>query len=412
MKAKAGKSGFKRHRLKMPSVSPPVRYKDPGAVPVGRARPVRERRVLYLHNPSGDIGHAVHLLRLLSELNKVRGGRNLIFLRAPKVYPYGMFKKYGRVVPLPAAPSASSGRRLASMVAELGPSVAVTEFFPFGRPECLPEIMPALAAASCCGAKIHASVPMPYFTAQERGLKDMFRACAGYDKILVHSPEGADLPYMAKAVSLERRVSPAAFLSAFGELRGKVVFTGYLVPAPLGRRVKEEDLILVTRGGGSTSDRFFEAAIGAAAIVDRPFLFVAGPATSPGRLAYFRRLAAAGGGNARVISASAELSALMARAAVCVSTAGGTVYEMLALRKKMLLAPFCGASGLEHSDQLARALLMKELAGAELLLPGDIDPEKIAAALSRRLLAPLKISKRVRPAWFRGAARSAEIISS
>ena len=286
----------------------------------------------------------------------------------------------------------------------------VTEFFPFGRAECLPEISPVLEAASACGAKLFASVPMPYFTAPEGGLGALLKTCARYEKILVHSPEGVDLPYMAKAVRLERRVSPAAFLSAFRELRGRVVFTGYLVPGVL--RVKEEDFVLVTRGGGSTSNTLFEAAIGAASLVDRPFLLVAGPATPPRRLAYFRRLAASGRGKARIIAVSSDMPALTARAAVCVSAAGGCVYEMLALRKKMVLAPFCGAKGREHSDQLARAWLMRDLAGAEVLLPGGVTADKIAAALKRILGKKTRVSKAVKSSWFRGAERAARIIAN
>ena len=371
----------------------------------------RERRVFYLHSPSGGIGHAVHLLRLLAELKRARGSRSLIFLRAPSIYPYGLFEKYGKVVRLPAAPSMASGRRLAAILSEFRPSALVTEFFPFGRAECLPEIEPVLGAAAAGGAKLFASVPMPYFTAAESGVKALLGACSRYDKILVHGPEGADLAYMAKAVSLERRISPSAFLSVFRELRRKVVFTGYVTQGkPARKRFKEGNFALVTRGGGSTSDRFFEAAVGAAAISDLPFLLVAGPATPPGRLAYFRRLAAAGGGKARVIGSSADMQGLLARAAVCVSTAGGSVYEMLALRKKMVLAPFCGAKGREHSDQLARAWLMRDLAGAVLLLPADLTPEKIAAAVRERLAKPLKISRRVRPSWFGGAERAARIL--
>jgi len=370
-----------------------------------------KRRVFYLHSPSGDIGHAVHLLRLLAELKRARGSRSLIFLRSPSIYPYGLFRKYGKVIQLPPAPSKASGGRLAALLSEFRPSSLITEFYPFGRTDCLPEIEPVLGAAAACGASLFASVPMPYFTAPGSGVKDLLKACASYEKILVHAPEGADLPYMAKAVSLERRVEPSAFLSVFRELRRKIVFTGYLLPGkPASKRPWKENFVLVTRGGGSTSDSFFEAAIGAAALSSRPFLLVAGPATPPRRLAYFRRLAASCGGKAEVIGSSAFMPELMDKAAVCVSTAGGSVYEMLALRKKMVLAPFCGARGREHSDQLARAWLMRDLAGAALLLPADLTAEKIAAAVRERLEKPLKISKRVKPSWFLGAEKAARLL--
>jgi len=362
------------------------------------------RRVFYLHNPSGDIGHAVHLLRLLAA--QPRGGRNLIFLRAPSSYPHKLFENHGEVRQLPAAPSAASGRALAAALRRFRPELLVTEFFPFGRRECRPELAPALAEARRLGAKIAASVPMPYFSAPEKELPELLADCALYDRLLVHSPAGGDLPCMAAAVALERRVSRAAFLSVFGALRRKLVFTGWLLP-PAARAAKKEKFILVTRGGGSTSDRLVEAAIGAAPLVGRPFLIVAGTSTPPAKLARFRRLAAACGGDAAVLFGYTDLPALMAKAAACVSTAGGSVYELLAQRSKMVLAPYCGARGREHADQLARAWLARDLAGAGLLLPADLTPGKVAAAVRRALARPAWRSARVKPAWFCGAARSA-----
>lgn len=368
------------------------------------------RRAFYLHNPSGDIGHAVHLLRLLAAL-KARGGRNLIFLRAPSVYPHKLLEEYGEVKALPPSPSAASGRALAGALKRWRPSVLVTEFYPFGRAECRAELEPALAAAKAAGARLCASVPMPYFTAAERDLPALLGNCSLYDRILVHSPAGADLPYMARAAALEKRVSAAGFLSFFRAVAPKTVFTGYLLPA-LPRGIKQKDFVLVTRGGGSTSDALLEAAIKAAPLIGRPMLVVAGPATPPARLEHFRRLAAAGGGAAAVLFAFADMPGLMAKAALCVSTAGGSVYELLALRRKMVLAPYCGSKGREHSDQLARAWLARDLAGAELLLPGELTPVKIAAAVRRRLARPLEISGVVKPAWFNGAARSAAALGA
>lgn len=341
-------------------------------------------------------------MRLLAALD-ARGGRNLIFLRAPSAYPHGLFERYGEVRRLPAAPTAASGRALAAAVSRERPSLLVTEFFPLGRRECRPEILPALDAAARAGAGIAASVPLPYFTEPERGLPSLLADCGRYDKILIHSPKDADLPCMARAVALERRVSARAFLSFFAELGGKAVFTGYLMPELPS--AAQKDFVLVTRGGGSTSDALLEAAIEAAPLIGRPVLVVAGPSTPPARLARFRRLAA--GRNAAVLLAFTDMPGLIAGAAACVSTAGGSVYEMLALRKRMVLAPYCGAMGREHSDQLARAWLARDLAGAQVLLPADLTPRRLATAVLRALSGPVKISGRVKPAWFRGAAVSA-----
>lgn len=362
------------------------------------------RRVWYLHNPSGDIGHAVHLLRLLEALPP--GGRNLIFLRAPLVYPHKLFEKFGEVRALPPAPTAASGRALAAALRRFRPGLFVTEFFPLGRRDCRAELLPALAEARRLGVRTAASAPMPYFSAHGRDLPELLADCGLYDRILVHSPAGADLPYMAKAVALERRVSREAFLSFFKELGGKAVFTGWLLPPP-ARPARKGRFVLVTRGGGSTSDGLVEAAIGAAPLVGLPFLIIAGTSTPPEKLERFRRLAARCGGDAAVLFGYSGLPALMARAAACVSTAGGSVYELLACRSRMALAPYCGAKGREHADQLARAWLARDLAGAGLLLPADLTPRRVAAAVKRLLARPARLSARVKPAWFRGAERSA-----
>lgn len=363
------------------------------------------RRVFYLHNPAGDIGHAVHLLRLLEALPP--GGRNLIFLRAPSVYPHKLFEKYGEVRALPAAPTAASGRALAAALRRFRPRLFVTEFFPLGRRGCRAEVLPALAEARRLGARTAACAPMPYFSSGARDLPALRADCALYDKLLVHSPAAADLPYMARAVALERRVTGADFLAFFDGLGDKLVFTGWLLPRPARRAAKRDRFVLVTRGGGSTSDALIEAAIGAAPLAGRPFLIIAGPSTAPAKLERFRRLAARCGGDAAVLFGYNDLPALMARAAACVSTAGGSVYELLAQRARMVLAPYCGAKGREHADQLARAWLARDLAGAELLLPADLTPGKIAAAVKRLLARPARTPVRVKPAWFCGAERSA-----
>ena len=367
------------------------------------------KRAFYLHCPAGDIGHPVHLLRLLSALERAGRGRNLIFLRSPSIYPLSCFSRFGEVVRLRGVPSAASGRRVADRLAAFGPGVFVTEFYPLGRAECRSELEPALAAARAAGCRLVSSVPMPYFTAPAAELPALLASCLRYDRILVHSPAGADLTYMAKAVGLERRVSPAAFSAFFRSLGRRAVFTGYLMPGSLPAR-RRGCYVLAARGGGSTSAALIEASIGSAVLTGLPLVAVAGPASGAVEMRRFRRLAAAAGPGVRLLRESRDLPALIAGASACVSTAGGSVYEMLALRKPMVLAPYCGARLHEHSDQLARAWLMRDAAGAELLLPAAVTPAGVAAALRRVMAAPQRTSPSVKHSWFAGARRSAEVI--
>jgi len=348
------------------------------------------------------------MLRLLESLKGTRG-RNIIFLRSPRFHPFDRFKDFGDVRRLAGAPSAASGRRLAAALAAFRPDVLVTEFFPFGRRECAPELGPALDAAAMSGARLVSSLPMPYFTAPEKDLPRLAEECRRYDRILVHSPAGADLPYMAKAVRLERRVGERAFSAFFDGLSDRAVFTGYLLPRKMPRPSRG-GYILASRGGGSTSGELIEAAIAAAAELRLSLVAVAGPASTPAELRRFKALASSLGGGAEVLREAPDMISLIAGAEACVSTAGGSVYEMLALRKRMVLAPYCGTRGREHSDQLARAWLMRDAAGAGLLLPGGVTPSGVASALRRALARKPSRSPRVKPSWFAGAARSVEEI--
>ncbi len=362
--------------------------------------------LFYHYSPAADVGHGVHLYRLADALfRRLRGRAGLTLLRdGDSPYPPLSSWKYGPALRAPASPAARAAllRRAAG-----GSDFVVTAFFPLGRTGCAPALLPALGAARAGGTRIYCSAALPYVSWPERELDRLYAAAALYDRIFVHCPPGFDLKYMARAVAAERRISAAAFLGAFRGLGAKVSFTGYVLPREMpaprpGRR------ILVHRGGGSTSPGIITAALKARPLLASglPLTVVAGPASTAAELRRWRRLAGPG---TELLKDTDDLPRLMADSAVVAGTAGGTVYEALKLRRRCVLVPYLGRPGAEHSDQAARAAMMRDLAGARVLDYAALTPARFAAAVDAALAGP---PPAFRPAgkMFAGAAATAAAI--
>ncbi|MCM2267006.1 MAG: hypothetical protein NDI60_04445 [Elusimicrobiales bacterium] len=330
----------------------------------------------------------MHLFRLADAVKRRFGpSLELTLLRDGAGYPAQKNWPHGRALRLPRA----GARRAAVLAREFtsGCDFIVTSFFPLGRTGCAGELLPLLAAARRGGAKIYSSAALPYFSWPERELGRLFGAAELYDRLFIHCPPGFDLKYMARAVAAERRVSPAAFLGAFKKLRAKISFTGYVLPARLPAPAAKGKYILVHRGGGSTSPEIVTCAIKARPLLRSrlPLLIVAGPASSAAQLRKWRGLLR-GARGVKLVKETGDFPGLLAGCAAAAGTAGGTVYEALRLRRRCVLIPYLGEPGAEHSDQAARAAMMRDLAGARVLPYAGLTPASLAAALDAALSGP------------------------
>lgn len=359
--------------------------------------------LFYHYSPAADVGHGVHLFRLADALYKAFGGKaRFTLLRDGRAdYPETSGWRYGRVL---RAPAAAGARAALLKKAAAGADFVVTAFFPLGRTGCARALLPALAAAKAAGAAVYCSAALPYVSWREEDLGGLYAAAGLYDRLFVHCPPGFDLKYMARAVAAERRISPAAFLNVFKKLAPKVSFTGYMLPPdmPAPRPGKR---ILVHRGGGSTSPGIITAALRAAPLLKSrlPLMVVAGPASTAAEMRRWRALA---GPRVELLRSTEGFTRLLADSAVVVGTAGGTVYEALKLRRRCVLVPYLGRPGGEHSDQAARAAMMRDLAGAVTLPYAGLTPRKLAAAVDSALAGP-EPSFRAGKAAFDGAAATA-----
>jgi predicted glycosyltransferase len=366
------------------------------------------RGLFYHYSPGKDVGHGVHLFRLAAALKKKFGpSLSLTLLRDGATYPGDKSWTYGRVLrPRRGAGAAALLKKELSS----GYDFAVTAFFPLGRTGCAKELLPALAAARGAGTRLYCSSALPYFSWPEKDLPRLFAAANLYKRILVHCPPGFDLKYMAKAVACERRVSPAAFLAAFRKLGVKVRFTGYVLPERMPAAGQKGSYILVHRGGGSTSPEIISCAIKAKPLLKSrlPMVIVAGPASSAAELKRWRAMLR-GARGVKLLKDTDDFPSLLSGCQVAAGTAGGTGYEALKLRRRLVLVPYTGSPGAEHSDQLARAAMLGDLAGAKVLDYARLTPKLFAAAVDSALAGPAP-AFRGGPGIFNGARASAAVI--
>lgn len=340
-----------------------------------------------------DIGHGVHLFRLAEGL-AAAGNNELALLRDADVsYPPASSWKYGPVINLPKFRSSAASARAAGILSALrafSPDFLVTAFFPLGRTGCAAEIEPALKEARRRNVKVYSTVPMPYFTHNAAALQELFRFAGFYDRIFINSPLGYDLRYMAAAAPFEGRVSAASFAGVFKKLGSKLCFTGYVLPAdrprrPAGRGGK---FILVHRFCGPTSPAIVSCAIKAKKLLESrlPMVIVPGPASTAAEMRNWRGLIRAGDvKDVSLIKETPDFFKMLANCAVSVGTAGGTVYEAMYLNRRSVLIPFKGSPGAERSDQIARAAMLKDLAGAAVLDYDALTPAGLAAGIDAAL---------------------------
>ncbi|HAM36531.1 MAG TPA: hypothetical protein DEB40_14450 [Elusimicrobia bacterium] len=394
-------------------------------------------KIAFYHNHKEDIGHMVHLLRIIAAIKErsplarifmfQAGKPQPLFERTPGItwlhLPRPFYSKANYFSPphIPPSLAALRGRFLTRALSRIRPDVLITDFFPFGRRECGIELSPAFDAIRRQGGKIIACVPMPYFTHSGEDIEELVYFAKFYSKILIHTPARLDLGYMTRWIAAERRVSPEIFLDVFSRLKRKLYFTGYVLPPGAAqepaRGAPLDDTILVHRGGGSTSPNIITQALLAKKLLPSRYsmLVAAGPATDEEEMRGFKNLIRTNKIAATAIRAFIpNLSKYIERSAVCVGTAGGTAYELLFYGKKSVVIPFTGGPGARRADQSARADLLERLIGATILDYESLTAERLARAIEQKLrcrATPTPYGA-TRARWFEGGARSAEMILS
>ncbi|MCP5433103.1 MAG: glycosyl transferase [Alphaproteobacteria bacterium] len=273
--------------------------------------------------------------------------------------------------------------RLLDLVDEIGPTLLVTEHFPFGRGALRDEYLRLVAAARAHGARVLASVRDIVEPPRAPGRAERQLADAQlFDAILVHGD-----PRLA---ALEESLPHVAGLR-------HVFYTGLVTEAP-APAPRDPARAIVSAGGGATGAGLFEAALRAAALPEGRAL------TWHVRQGWHAEASppVAAPPNVAILPPARDFPAELAQAGVSVSQAGyNTVGEALAAATPMVLVPHAGPG---QAEQTFRAQRFAARGLAEHVPEARLSPERLLAAV-------LRARERGAPAHglaLDGAARSAE----
>lgn len=395
----------------------------------------------YLH--CEDLGHLFRLSNILRAVHRSAGvkRRCVVFQagRPQALSPLAPFAEtltlprpyFGRehVEDLPRLDEDAVVARVRFMtrhVARLRPDVFVTDFFPFARLFVRFEVVPVLRFLKKRGVRICASLPLAYFVHPSDGLRQLAADVSWYDRILIHTPAAMGAAFCARQMEDESRISRRDFLKVFAALRRKIVYTGFVMPAPAGKKAapagkgrpakkKPAVRVLVYRGGGTTSSDVIETALEASRLLGPSyrFLVVAGPATPEGEMRRFEAAALRlGPRQAAVERFLPDFVERCRQSDVCVGSAGQTALELLYLKKPAVLVPFCGTSPQKRRfDQLVRARFLEERAGASVVRSVDLSPRRLAEEIDRQARRKAAAGVKAPAAWFRGAEASARFLA-
>lgn len=394
------------------------------------------KKILFYYNHQDDIGHLVRLLNIIKAIRRYYSGQAKIFVmqggRKQKMFPsldnvhwidlpHPFYSRINLRQAVAIDPEHIKLRvsAISSHIKSINPDIFISEFFPFGRWECRHELLPVLSLLRRNGVKIYASLPMPYFIHSRDKIKDLLSLCTFYDKILIHCPEELDLNYLSRVIDIEKRVSGEDLFNVFKYLEYKICFTGYVMHDEnigIDKNLIGEDYILVQRGGGTTSPALINYSISAVNYLENKykFLVVAGPATTKNEMAEFRNSLAkvkAKAKNIKFVKFLPSLFSYIKDCRLCITTAGGTAYELLYLKKSAILVPFMGYPGRERADQLSRAKILQDYIGATVLDYSSLSGKVVAQAINKKIsLAKSGMYKKINSNWFLGARVTADKI--
>jgi predicted glycosyltransferase len=258
-------------------------------------------------------------------------------------------------------------------VRELRPDVVVVDYLALGRGgDLVPALEHLRGRGDCTVALGLWEVDDAPERLAERWTHELQRAVASlYDLALVYGPAVAGDLRLARLhdagvpVHHTRRVGARAAHSGPTDL--------------------PDEYLLVTAGGGADGFALLDSVLGAlrAEPLDRPAVLVTGPLMAATDVARLRATAA--GLDARVHEFRTDMDAVLAGACAVVAMAGySTVAEVLATGLPLLLVPRV----FPREEQLNRARRLADAGRARLLMPDQLDPASLRAALGELLAQP------------------------
>lgn len=373
-------------------------------------------------------GHTSRVMAVGGVFKKRVPGGSLFFIQAGVPQPQACLDQIGQVYSLPVAfvdrhnfrePACAAasvldkrGRACLDIITRQRPELFITEFFPLGREESRHELIPALVQASGQGAALWAVAGYPLLTGKNNEWRRKILKL--YQRIIIFSPPWEkELIARSFARAQERR----EYLNFFEENAKKIIFAGYFLPQ---QEVVSDDedknlarppvtkgacRVAVLRGGGAVYPKLIAQAIRASDFLGKEYYLtvVAGPATTAQEWYFFNTLLGKKKVNNLVLlRAVGNYEGLIKQSDVCVSLAGyHTSVMLLKYLKKAVVIPFEGYGSMSIHEQPARAVLLKEMIGADILSIQELTADILTRAVKKAATGQ-KVRSKIPKAWFSG----------
>ncbi len=270
-------------------------------------------------------------------------------------------------------------RTLLDTFEKVRPDIIMTELFPFGRRQLGFEILPLLEAAR----KMR---PRPYIVSSvrdilvepgrpERSAEMLDRVERFYDLVLVHGDPDF--------VAFHETFPPTH------RIADRIRYTGYVVepPASGGDRDRPgSDEVIVSAGGGASSEPLFRAAIAARRLTrlkDARWRLLAGYALPEET---FRSLEACAPDGVIVERARPDFTVLLSNCALSISRGGyNTVMDVLAAGVRGVIVPYAGG---RETEQTLRAARLRRRGVLQVVSEAELTPERLARSVETALDRP------------------------
>ncbi|MBF0485633.1 MAG: hypothetical protein HQL16_03860 [Candidatus Omnitrophica bacterium] len=393
----------------------------------------------YTHKET--LGHTTRILSICHELAKNCPQRKIYVLQGGIPQPFVRFPSSIHVLNVPApfdSRSSFQGIHAQKNLAQrsqfileaakrIQPGIFVTEFFPLGRMEYLPELLPALRYLRRLKTRIYASVGYPYLTSlpdlKNKKFSDIFYSIVGlYDKILIHTPKNLENPYLR--ASLDSKELQKHYDQFFHTMARKIIYTGYIPPVAQSPEPRIHALlkkkpgmltVVVSRGGGAVYPKIIVNAIRAQSLLGERYRFIiaSGPSTSHEERSLFKAfLEKSRSKNISFFEHIPALSYFLENCDASVSMCGyNTSVQLLSFNTQSIIIPYMNErSKGPANDQIARAGLLKDYLKSTVLPYHTMTPAMLAKAIHQKCETPQK-KKRVPPSWLHGSAATAKLLT-
>lgn len=339
----------------------------------------------YCYSPELDSGHIKTIIRLADTLKKTNRYNLFLILNSKN----NLFKKellsvFNNILFLKNIKD--NTRFTNRFISEYPPNIFITEFFPFGRTQIEDEIKYIIKKLKKNKTKILSAIPMPYFTHSEKDLNKLIENLKYYNRIIIFTPS-RDIKYFVKAISFENRIKPLTFIKLFNSIKNKIYFAGYIIDNDVKHIKEKKKHILVTNGAGSVLKKIITISIKAKKYIPETKMnVIPGISTDKREMRIWQKMIKdLKIKNIKLIKYVKNLIPYIKESEVIISSAGSTSYEILRYSKKAILIPYEGKPNHEHSDQIARANMLRELINSSVLREKELSVKRLVYEINKKL---------------------------